>query len=572
MTGIRTSDGVWLDLTPDAEFELTIENPLLRDDRTPSSWSTDITFPPTTLNKRVFGYLGALMTEPSVKRLGATIASGGLGLFDGTLEYDGIDEAGNLVYTFSTKSPDNDWDVKIHELPGLLYDETSGYTYGGLLDALKAGNIEDVHLPLVINETLTAEAACSDYIPGSAHSSDGSGSSGTRPSLKELDWGNLDMKYRNSPGATSHVATIPAVGIMRLLSQAIGEDGAGDLSSELGRLVIFATWWTKFSRQATVYEYDIGGALPDIDLRELVKAVCSMFCAAVFNDRGRFILHTARAVLGSAEAVDWTGRVSDEFSSERVEAEGYELSYAGGESEASGVLETDGTVSSLAALLDRKSEEYEAVEHSGLGDIFSARSADVNVLIAGTSDHPAGRYETITEFLCDRLSEPVPAVSGDEEEKMSVQIGLHLVRCVPARIYWCNQSFRTIESAERMAALLPLPSVESDRPADAYVAVLHAGQASDKGTVMGSYGDSSAGLDITPAGLFDKYHKEFAEWVGKDRQRLKVSLDLSVYEATAFRMWSKVLILGRPFLVEKLTIRFRADSDDTETGADLIGL
>ena len=78
MTGIRTSDGVWLDLAPDAEFELTIENPLLRDDRTPSSWSTDITFPPTTLNKRVFGYLGALMTEPSVKRLGATIASGGL--------------------------------------------------------------------------------------------------------------------------------------------------------------------------------------------------------------------------------------------------------------------------------------------------------------------------------------------------------------------------------------------------------------------------------------------------------------------------------------------------------------
>ena len=31
-------------------------------------------------------------------------------------------------------------------------------------------------------------------------------------------------------------------------------------------------------------------------------------------------------------------------------------------------------------------------------------------------------------------------------------------------------------------------------------------------------------------------------------------------------------ILGRPFLVEKLTIRFRAYSDDTETGADLIGL
>lgn len=155
---------------------------------------------------------------------------------------------------------------------------------------------------------------------------------------------------------------------------------------------------------------------------------------------------------------------------------------------------------------------------------------------------------------------------------MSVQIDLRLPRFAPTIHHWFDYAFLEIRSAELMAALLELPSVESERPTDAYVAVLYEGQASGKGTVIGEVGDISAGLDITPSALFAGYHRSFAEWIGHDRQRLAVSLNMSVYEAANFRMWRKIQVLGRVFLVEKLTIRFHAGSDETDISADLMGL
>lgn len=580
MTGIRTETGVWLDISPDAEFELSIENPLLRDDRIPSLWSTDISLPPTPLNKRVLGYMGALMAAPAVKKLKATIEAGGLGIFEGTLEYDSIDENGNLLYTFSARNLDDDWDIKIHELPGLLYGHNSGHDYDSLMAALKAGEIDGVSLPLIINESLVGDTACidrldmGDWRPGTGSTRPGTGGSGNRR-LADLDWGNLDMKYRNSPGATEFPSTIPAVTVMRLLEAAIGRDGAGDLEPELSRLVIFATWWTNFplNTKTVAFDYDIAGALPDISLKDLIKSVCSMFCAAVFSDRNRFSIHTFRAVHDSPEILDWTDKVGDVFTSERESAQGYELSYSGSSEESSGALEKDAYVDSLAELLDIDSEEYETVEHTVLGEIYSAKSVDTEVYITGTDSNPGGSYKNIKEVLCDQLSEAAPAAYGeDKKDQMSVQIDLRLPRFAPTIHHWFDYAFLEIRSAELMAALLELPSVESERPTDAYVAVLYEGQASGKGTVIGKDGDISAGLDITPSALFAGYHRGFAEWIGNDRQRLAVSLNMSIYEAANFRMWRKVQVLGRVFLVEKLTIRFRAGSDETDISADLMGL
>ena len=103
MVDILTDTGVFLDLDPDAEFELTIENPLLQEDRIPVPFSTAIAFLPTPTNKSAFGYLDTMMLEPRVKRLGASILVGGVQLYAGSLVYDSIDESGRINYTFSGK-------------------------------------------------------------------------------------------------------------------------------------------------------------------------------------------------------------------------------------------------------------------------------------------------------------------------------------------------------------------------------------------------------------------------------------------------------------------------------------
>lgn len=90
MIRILTDKGVSLDIDPSAEFEIEYENPMLDDSHMPVPFSTSITFLSTPVNCKVFGYLSAMMLEPSVKKLSAVIEAGGIPLFYGTLLFDSI--------------------------------------------------------------------------------------------------------------------------------------------------------------------------------------------------------------------------------------------------------------------------------------------------------------------------------------------------------------------------------------------------------------------------------------------------------------------------------------------------
>ena len=56
---IPIATGQPLDLAPDAEFEIQMEQPLLSDEL-PAPVSTQISFPPTARNNGVFGFAGLI--------------------------------------------------------------------------------------------------------------------------------------------------------------------------------------------------------------------------------------------------------------------------------------------------------------------------------------------------------------------------------------------------------------------------------------------------------------------------------------------------------------------------------
>lgn len=112
MIRILTSDGASLDLEPSAEFELEYENPMLDDSHIPVPFSTSIAFLSTPVNCKVFGYLSAMMLEPSVKKLSAVIEVGGSPLFYGTLLFDSIEEK-HLNYTFAGRDIQVEWSKKL---------------------------------------------------------------------------------------------------------------------------------------------------------------------------------------------------------------------------------------------------------------------------------------------------------------------------------------------------------------------------------------------------------------------------------------------------------------------------
>ncbi len=169
MVDILTSTGILLDISPDAEFDLTIENPIFSDERISAPWSTDIAFLPTLRNKRAFGYMGALMSAPSVTELAATIIVQGIHLISGTLIYDGLSD-GCLNYTFTSRDLSVDWAKKLYELP-FLGDAENGIDY---MREVLAGDIDGISAPVIVNAALESDA---DW---------------------NLDEANIGRKYRNA--------------------------------------------------------------------------------------------------------------------------------------------------------------------------------------------------------------------------------------------------------------------------------------------------------------------------------------------------------------------------------------
>lgn len=103
MIEIITDNGTALDLAPDVEFTIEMENPLLSDDLMPVPFSTSIAFLPTPGNMAAFGYIGAMMLEPSVKAMPVTIFAAGMPVIK-ALYYMTALRTGNLTIHLPAKT------------------------------------------------------------------------------------------------------------------------------------------------------------------------------------------------------------------------------------------------------------------------------------------------------------------------------------------------------------------------------------------------------------------------------------------------------------------------------------
>ena len=535
MVDILTDTGIFLDLDPDAEFELTIENPLLQEDRIPVPFSTAIAFLPTPANKAVFGYLATMMLEPRVKQLGATILVGGVQLYTGSLVYDSIDEDGRINYTFSGKDLKTEWGSKIWEL------ELSG----------------DVYYPLVVDASKEAAAGIgtkpSGYRPGNLY--------------------NIDGKYRNHPDRLAgDRLLVPAVPVLTIVGNRISFERIGGAMDYLEKAVVLGTYGSGLP--------DAAATLPDIGFSDFVQNLCKMFCAAVFQDGGDFRIVAIPDVLEAGTPLDWDGKVSDRFRAMTEPGEGYALGYGDSEEGTSADEDQVTAAETLSAVVANAGEEYEAVRHASTGDLFSRKKNTVSMI--GVTGHSStgdiyGQVGTIDEILIDRAGASGKGRAGEEQEdERAVDIVFRLPKCAP--VGWVKKRTGQAEvHVLRMAPILALPAKGGDRPTDVYIALYGNGQACDKGVVIAdpdspSSADLTIGDSLAPQMLFDRYHQAYAAWLAKDRQLLSVDLNLSVMELAAFRMWQAVRVRSRNFLVSKLSVRVSASADGVNVSADLISL
>ena len=571
MISIETKYGVSLDLAPDFEFQMEIEQPLLSDDRMPVPFTTDIAFPPTETNKREFGYIPAMMLEPKFRDLEVTIFVSGFPIMRGHLVYAGIED-GNLQYTFTGSEKMDSWNENID------FDLSEVYT-----DAT-VGHGTDFACPVIINESAVAKVLL-DTDQTSEHIT-------------------YDNKYRNYNALRINLASglaaprpiaSPVMRIRYLLQQmglsieSFPEDGP--LRTNLNIMGILCQYKAQAISSSLGATVNLSGEnAPKITYSDVLRELLKMHCCALYSERGKLAIHSANELFDASPAINLDGRISDIFTSTPEPATRYSFSFENSDENkfdsksASGSDQEDeiirvNTLDDLKTAIESADPgEYKSYKVDEMGDTFSVRRHTRS----GTHTF----YNNIRELIdADNIYHDMGGTSDNgitADDSLELKSGWELVRCTIDCLFANSQN--PLVKRYVMAPVIPAQSVEDERGDKVYVGLIRANNAEnqqfcqfvDKGFFFNN--DSGEGLtgNITPGFLYRNLHKKFAEWLGRSgaetRQYVRAELDLTAPEIFSISLSRPVYFLGRKWMIKKIALTFRAGSNRIETVGEFISM
>lgn len=575
MIEIITRDGTPLDLSPDDEFDIEYESPLFSDDRIPVPYSTSIAFLPTEVNSRVFGYLDAMMLEPSVRNLDVEIRVSGIPLFQGSLEYESYED-GRLNYNFSGKSIEDNLKGYIHETDGLTRIEGSTdvfrtYIFGDIADYIERAHQGDESLDFGLPAVVSAENIAkieTDEDPAQE--------------IKPTE------KFKNWPWKLNAFAPVaPAVRVKDIIEKAssglvnvrFGENAA-ELYSSLAVLAMYSKKDSLNGYEKGDYFpeviLDVASKLPECSVVDFIINVMKVMCASLWYDGGGLLMLQNSDIIDDSGFIDWSALVSDVYSLSVEAGAVYEFAYQGeGDNNTlEEVPENIETISGLDMVASHTNIQGETIMEEDTGDIYSFSGA-------GTSGS--------TDILYQNLRKDSEEETEDSDmDTFDASPDFHLVTCVPLQIwerYGSNGTNRYWKI--RLCPKLDFPALGDDRMTDMYIGILFANQLSDKGiypksSVPGQFdpdapmdlepGNYDSGLSVVPGDLRKGLHKSFADWIGRDRVCASVDLDLSVMDLANLRLWRKVYFCGRTWMIKKLSMTFKVRTASIAVSGDFVSV
>lgn len=559
MLQIITSGGVSLDIVPDYEFQLEMEQPFLQDDGVPVMGSTDIAFLPSVSNRGVFGYYPAMLAEPDNKHVAATILFDGVPIVSGYLDYYGIED-GNLLYTFTQKNlfTEGNWE-------GLI----GGSGVADLSDAQLGGSSRDFTAPPVINETAVAEHVY--------------------PNDEGITPVDLDVKFRNAYTLDTSLCPPPCPAL-KLKTMLDGKSGGAisypsltAATNILNRLALLARNknqsipWTMTDVGRIFFSSDM---LPSISWLDMLKELLKVLCSAAYIEGDGLIIKNFSEILSWGAGADWTDKVGDISSITKEPKANYKFGFSGmndhdafnpdaGTSVGGGTEYT--TLANYYRVFSSGSTgSYVVAKVTTGGDILSLRRVNIS-----TSVFPAGYRNVDADVIQRNMAPAENNVGADRTEDRSTSF--ILPRIVPVGIEYATSSGK--EFARVLAPVVPALNPDGERSSEVYVGLI-AGvsgypiQFVDRGYYFDSrtYTTSLSSTSLSPDALYQNIHRDFAEWLATDRKVVKAPLNLKAMDIPEIKLYHPVWFRGRRWLIKKLTLTFGAGSDHFDSEGEFISL
>lgn len=558
-----------LDLKPDTDFEITIEQPMLDDSHTPIPYSTSITFMPTATNNNVFGYINAMMLEPTVKELSVMISCSGIPLFYGVLEYENIDDDGSLNYVFAGRSLEDDFQDYIHNVNHFTKAYHIDHNTPNALDLIKSarkGSNAEFGAPMLLNKDNITDIEYSNTLE--------------KEPVEQM------VKYHNYIWSVKSIFT-PAVKVkamfVKIFENIDIDDSFRDIYNNLAILglhkdVNIYSMYGMTPDENGALIFDVANSLPEIKIYDFIVNLAKMLCGTIFRKGDRYTFLSNSAVLSSKSYVDWNNRISDVFSATSEKASSYVFSYNNEDS--------DNTFDTLGA--NENSNENNFIDVSTMNDVLAKSLLNDNYVATrntNTGDMYSGRRigvyltedMTIYPFL-DMILHKVDKVEikAKTDSSFDCNVDFKIPRCIPTLTYRHNDP--TIFQ-KCMCPIITPSAIGDTRPNEVIIGLLLNNQFVDKGVVYpqptlnptsDTESEDNKFISIAPEALYSKFHKEYAEWITKDKQVISGNVNLSIYDISNLEMYKKVLFRYRAWLIKSISFSFNTSSDTIDSSADFI--
>lgn len=558
MIEIITNKNISLDLAPDAEFAIEYEQPLLSDKRVQAPFSTKIGFLPTDKNNKAFNYFPVSYLGVPEREISATLFLNGIPLFQGSLHFDSIENK-RINYSFSGNTISSFGKKKIWEEAICAIHTEEDFFQFDLKNIVERDNV--IGAPLLVNRPAIAKQAAA-------------------PLNKEAAQNDVskrqDIKYHNLLRDCWENFT-PAIRIKSILksekSHFIFEELIDNYLEHiaiigLNRPDIVST---KLPDMAEIASY-----LPDISFSDFIENILKIFCAGLFYDFEGYKIISAASVLRSEEIWNIDDLISDEYSLSLVEAKSYSFAYSNsGEIGKNLDLEKEQvsaevqTAQSYAEVKSKFGESYTAVLHKPSGDIYSGKRDKKKPPVKG------GRAEAYSSsapgnILCDIIRHEIGKKSLEskipETDEENNSVDFELIASVPIdMIVWNGDGSREI--INKLAGIVAGIKRVKERSSKVIIGLLCTPfQISDKGFYIDGTEEfrlieKEHELSLAPKDLWKPFHSLYASWLAEKKFKVSCELSLSPMDVYNFRIWRPVYFRGRKYIVKKMSITLKADSD-----------
>lgn len=568
MVEFFTTGGIAVDLLPNQDLTVTLDNAFLSSDHTPVAWTTDAEAAPNATNCELFGYPDAMLFPFQRKEINVEMRINSLPVMLGKLKMLGptrnslkVSFVGVSIEDSLTGSlkdaPFNKWDF------GLLNKYTDNSLFKEVIAGAAANTREDFATPLMMRESEKDTADDYVYKTGVAN-----------------PYEFFATKYLNCPKANY---IIPVVKLKYILQTIFSDCKIDDIHSKyFEKIGIVAPYQKNIDHtvegdihlpkdENQHFILDLADAMPDVTVADFVKDLLSTFCATIYITKDIKLIISNNTIIQSQDFIDWSDKVADDMEQEFEAGQSYEYGYPG-------ITDTEITedITDCQSINDcMAAAEGAIVRCSDSGDIYKKIKRPY---LAGADAKTY--YVNGLEILRQEgmLNQETADKSLDTYSATSSWVP---VKSLP--YIFINSLGMSQWPDGIMTPIVEMPTVGGTRPSTIQFGTLEAGHPSDYanevqltsngniGVVLDTFLPLGAPLNLRGSnGLYEKFHQEFKEWLEKDKTVTKVSVNLTAADISNLRIWRKVMLYNQLFFIKTLSITLNTSTDNIRSEAELI--